>query len=86
MTAAGQRVIDAAIADGSWSQADDVDALVIPPDLAAAFDEAHPARDAYASLSDSAKRQHLWWIQSAKRASTRSARIDELIGRLSEEA
>jgi uncharacterized protein YdeI (YjbR/CyaY-like superfamily) len=84
MTSAGQRVIDSALADGSWSQADDVDALVIPLDLAVAFNSARPARDTYESLPDSTKKQHLWWIQSAKRASTRSTRIDELIGRLSE--
>ena len=34
MTASGQRVIDAAIADGSWSRLDDVDNLVVPDDLA----------------------------------------------------
>ena len=68
MTSAGQRVIDSALADGSWSQADDVDALVIPLDLAVAFNSARPARDTYESLPDSTKKQHLWWIQSAKRA------------------
>jgi uncharacterized protein YdeI (YjbR/CyaY-like superfamily) len=85
MAPAGQKVIDQAVADGSWSQADDVDALVIPSDLGVALDAAPTSRDTYESLSDSVKRQHLWWIQSAKRASTRSARITELIRRLAED-
>jgi uncharacterized protein YdeI (YjbR/CyaY-like superfamily) len=85
MAPAGQKVIDEAVADGSWSQADDVDALVIPSDLEVALDALPAARAAYESLADSVKRQHLWWIQSAKRASTRSTRITELIRRLTED-
>src|SRR5215207_9057705 len=38
MTPAGQRVIDAAKADGSWTRLDDVENLVVPDDLAAAFE------------------------------------------------
>jgi len=38
MTPAGQAVIDAAKADGSWTLLDDVENLVVPPDLAEAFD------------------------------------------------
>jgi uncharacterized protein YdeI (YjbR/CyaY-like superfamily) len=85
MAPAGQKVIDEAVANGSWSQADDVDALVIPSDLEVALDAVPAARDTYESLADSVKRQHLWWIQSAKRASTRSSRITELIRRLAED-
>jgi uncharacterized protein YdeI (YjbR/CyaY-like superfamily) len=85
MAPAGQKVIDEAVADGSWSQADDVDALIIPSDLEVALDAVPAARDTYESLADSVKRQHLWWIQSAKRASTRSTRITELIRRLTED-
>jgi uncharacterized protein YdeI (YjbR/CyaY-like superfamily) len=84
MTTEGQRVIDEAIADGSWSQADEVDALVVPQDLTAAFEATPGAGEAYQALSDSVKRQHLWWIHSARRASTRSSRIEELTRRLTE--
>ena len=38
MTDAGRAVIDAAKADGSWTLLDDVENLVVPDDLAAAFD------------------------------------------------
>lgn len=82
MTALGQRVIDEAIADGSWSQADEADALIVPDDLNRAFDSAPDARTAYESLSNSEKKQHLWRVYSAKREQTRSDRIEALIREL----
>ena len=85
MTERGQAAIDQAKADGSWSQLDDVDALVVPPDLRAALQAVPDAEAAYEALSNSAKRQYLWWIQSAKRPVTRSSRIDETTRRLSPE-
>jgi uncharacterized protein YdeI (YjbR/CyaY-like superfamily) len=81
MTERGQMTIDEAKADGSWSQTDEVDALVVPADLQTALDAAPKARAAYAPLADSAKRQYLYWIHSAKRPTTRSKRIDETIRR-----
>ena len=83
MTEAGQQAIDRAVADGSWSQADDVEALVVSADLQDAFDAAPEAKVAYQSLADSAKKQYLWWIYSAKRPATRANRIAETIRRLS---
>ena len=41
MQPAGRAVIDAARADGSWTLLDDVEDLIVPPDLAEAFDR-HP--------------------------------------------
>jgi uncharacterized protein YdeI (YjbR/CyaY-like superfamily) len=78
-------VIDEAIADGSWSQTDEVDAFVIPPDVEAALDVVPGMRDAFDALPDSTKRQHLWRIHSAKQAVTRSNRIEELMRHLSED-
>lgn len=83
MTAAGQMAIDRAQADGSWSQADAVDALVVPADLAEAMDAAPQAKAAYEALSDSEKKQILWSIYSAKRDPTRAARIERVVDRLS---
>lgn len=81
MTGAGRDAIDQAKADGSWSQTDEVDALVVPPDLAEAL-ESEQARPLYDALADSAKRQYLWWIVSAKRSGTRASRIEETVRRL----
>ena len=83
MTDAGQAAIDAAKTDGSWSQLDDVEDLVIPHDLQAALDSAPKAKARYEALIDSAKKQYLWWILSAKRPVTRAGRIAETIRRLS---
>jgi uncharacterized protein YdeI (YjbR/CyaY-like superfamily) len=82
MTEVGQAAIDRAKADGSWSQTDQVDALVVPPDLDAAFDGAPAARAAYLRLPDSAKKQHLWHVYSAKRPETRARRVAEVVRRL----
>lgn len=84
MTERGQAMIDAAKADGSWSQYDDVEAMVIHPDLEDAFAAAPVARDAFEALSRSVKKQHLWWVYSAKRTSTRADRIAELMRRLTD--
>lgn len=81
MTGAGRLVIDEAKADGSWSQTDEVDAMIVPPDLTSAMESAG-ATAAYEALADSAKKQYLWWIKSAKRESTRASRIDEMVRRL----
>lgn len=83
MTDVGQATIDEAKADGSWSQTDDVDALIVPSDLEAAFDDAPEAKAAYQALIESAKKQYLWWIHSAKRPATRANRIEETIRKLS---
>ena len=83
LTAVGQAAIDQAMADGSWSQNDEVDALILPPDLEAAFAAAPSARAAYESLSDSAKKLHLWAVHSAKRPETRAKRIADMIRQLS---
>jgi uncharacterized protein YdeI (YjbR/CyaY-like superfamily) len=83
MTAPGRSVIDRAKADGSWSQTDQVDALVIPSDLEAAFDNTPEARAAYERLPNAAKKQLLWAIYSAKRPETRARRLADVILQLS---
>lgn len=82
MTERGQAVIDTARADGSWSQYDDVEAMVIHPDLQAAFDAVPAAAEAWESTSPSQRKQDLWSVYSAKRPETRASRIEKLIGRL----
>jgi len=83
MTEIGQAAIDRAKTDGSWSQLDEVDALIVPPDLQSALEAATGAVTAYEALGDSVKKQYLWWIHSAKRPDTRTNRIEETIRRLS---
>ena len=86
MTEVGQAAIDQAKADGSWFHLVEVDALIVPPDLQTALDGVPAALTAYQALGDSAKKQYLWWIHSAKRPATRTNRIEETISRLLSEA
>ena len=83
MTEVGQATIERAKADGSWSQLDQVDALIVPSDLQAALDANPAAVAAYEMLGDSVKKQYLWRIHSAKRPTTRADRIEETIRKLS---
>lgn len=77
MADAGRRVIEAAKADGSWSMLDDVEDLVVPPDLAQAFDRCPGSRGQWEGFPRSAKRGILEWIVQAKRPDTRNKRIEE---------
>mmetsp|Transcript_37672 Transcript_37672/g.97757 ORF Transcript_37672/g.97757 Transcript_37672/m.97757 type:complete len:251 (-) Transcript_37672:69-821(-) len=77
MTPPGIEKVEAAKADGSWTQFDAVDDLVVPNDLAAAF-VAHPgSRDNWEAFPRSAKHGILAWIAAAKRADTRQRRVEE---------
>jgi uncharacterized protein YdeI (YjbR/CyaY-like superfamily) len=74
---AGRRAIDAARADGSWTLLDDVEKLVVPDDLAAAF-AAHPgSRAHWDAFPPSARRGILEWIVQARRDPTRAKRVEE---------
>lgn len=78
MTKAGLESIEIAKQNGSWNILDDIDALVIPPDLESAFGK-HPSSKAFfESLSSSIKKMMLYWIISAKQAETRQKRINEI--------
>lgn len=79
MTPAGEAVIGAAQADGSWAVFDSVEALEIPGDLAAAL-AADPAAAAnFAAFTDSRTKAALRWLVLAKRPETRVTRIDRIV-------
>jgi uncharacterized protein YdeI (YjbR/CyaY-like superfamily) len=81
MEAPGRAVIDAAKADGTWSLMDDVEDLIVPPDLAVAFD-AHPgSREHWESFSPSARKMMLTWVVTAKQPETRARRVAEVAER-----
>lgn len=80
MAPAGLAKIAAAKADGSWSFLDDVEALKLPADLAAAFSTNKDARRNFDGFSRSSKRGILEWIKQARRPETRARRIAETVG------
>ncbi len=84
MTPAGLAAVEAARADGSWSLIDQLDALVIPADLADALRGAGPTLPAaFDALTESQRKQLLYRILTAKRDETRAKRIAEMVSALS---
>lgn len=77
MTDAGRAKVESAKADGSWTRLDDVENLVVPEDLAEAFDRYPGSRENWDAFSRSPKRGILEWILNAKRSATRQKRIEE---------
>ena len=75
MEPAGAAAVAAAKESGRWTLMDAVEDLVVPDDLAAAF-EAHPgSREHWDSFSPSSRKMILAWIVLAKRPETRAARV-----------
>ncbi|WP_090967316.1 YdeI/OmpD-associated family protein [Nocardioides exalbidus] len=75
MQPAGVAAVEVAKQTGMWTLMDDVEDLVVPDDLAAAFDANPGAREHWDSWSPSARKMILTWIVLAKRPETRDARI-----------
>ena len=81
MRAPGRAAIERSKANGMWTFMDDVDALVSPPDLAAALAKRPEAGAFFDALPDSAKRFTLRWIKLAKTKGTRDKRIATTVER-----
>jgi uncharacterized protein YdeI (YjbR/CyaY-like superfamily) len=75
----GLAAIERAKEDGSWTLYDEIEALVIPADLAAALAQNELAAANFYAFSDSSKKGILWWIKSAKTAATRTKRIADTV-------
>jgi len=77
MLPAGRRAVEVAKANGTWAMLDDVENLVVPPDLDTAF-AAHPgSRETWDSFPRSARRAILEWIVQARTEPPRAKRIAE---------
>lgn len=75
MEEAGYKSIEVAKENGSWTILDEVEALVIPAALTAAFANYKGSMEYFDRLSKSAKKMLLYWVVSAKRKETRQKRI-----------
>jgi uncharacterized protein YdeI (YjbR/CyaY-like superfamily) len=74
----GRALLEAAKADGSWTLLDDVENLVVPPDLAAALDARPGARATWEAFPRTVKRGQLERLVQAKRQATREKRVREI--------
>lgn len=75
MTKAGLAKIEEGKANGSWTRIDQVEALVVPPDLARALRADKKAGGFFEKLAPSNRKAILHWINDAKRAEKRAERI-----------
>ena len=83
MTKAGLEKIEIAKKNGSWESLDKIYApaeqLKIPDDLEKAFTKNKKAKTNFENFAIFTRRQFLSWINSAKRAETRKARIKHAV-------
>lgn len=75
----GDQVIARSKADGSWTALDDVENLIIPADLQAAFDGVPGAEANWQAFPRSVKRGALEILLNAKRPETRSKKIATIV-------
>ena len=75
----GQKLISHAKKIGTWSALDDVENLIIPPELKVAFLKNPEAYKNFQSFAPGYKKSYLSWLFQAKRLETREKRIIEII-------
>ncbi|MGJ8744744.1 YdeI/OmpD-associated family protein [Polaribacter sp.] len=75
----GLEIIEIAKQNGSWHALDDVEKGIIPDDLQRAFDKNKTAFTNYSNFAPSYRKSYLYWINQAKRETTREKRITEII-------
>lgn len=78
--AAGWAMIELAKQTGTWTALDDVENLLLPPDLQTAFAHNDTAYQHWQAFSRSARRGILEWLLQAKTPATRQKRIGEIVG------
>ncbi len=84
MHPAGLRAVEEAKAGGTWEAMPEVDALLVPGDLAEALAGRTGLREAFDALPPSYRRNLLRWVALARRPETRSRRVAEIAGATAE--
>ncbi len=79
MTEAGYESVETAKQNGSWTILDEVEELIIPKDLEAAFEKHKGSKEYFLGLTKSTRKIILSWIVLAKRPETRQQRINEVV-------
>ncbi len=79
MQPSGRALVERAKADGTWTALDEVEAGIVPPDLAAALDAAPEARAVWDTYPRSVVRAALEQLDVAKTAATRDRRIGIIV-------
>jgi len=80
MQLAGLAAVESAKQDGRWEAAyDSARTMTVPADFQAALDQSAPAAAFFATLNSANRYAVLWRIQTAKKAETRTKRIEQFI-------
>ncbi|QMU63751.1 MAG: hypothetical protein GKR88_05235 [Flavobacteriaceae bacterium] len=79
MHKSGLAIIEIGKQNGSWTALDDVENGIIPRDLQVAFDQNKIAFKNYQNFAPSYRKNYLYWLNQAKRETTRLKRIQEII-------
>jgi uncharacterized protein YdeI (YjbR/CyaY-like superfamily) len=79
MQPSGLKSIAIAKDNGSWTALDDVENLIIPEDLQQAFNANPLAFENYTNFARSYKKTYLYWLNQAKRETTRQNRIQKIV-------
>lgn len=79
MHESGLKSIAIAKENGSWNGLDEVENGVVPEDLKAAFEKHPEAFHNYQNFAPSYRKGYLYWLNQAKRETTRIKRIKEII-------
>lgn len=77
----GWAAINRAKEDGTWTLLDSVEDLVVPEDLADAFEATPLARTGYDAMPPSARKTYLASVVMAKTEATRRRRVERVISR-----
>lgn len=79
MTENGLKMVELAKQTGTWTALDEVEELIVPPDLQAELETQPTAATHFAAFPRSVKRGILEWILNAKTPETRQKRIAETV-------
>ncbi len=79
MHKSGLEIIKIGKKNGSWTALDDVENGVIPEDLQSELNNNPTAFKNYKNFAPSYRKSYLYWLNQAKRETTRKTRITEII-------
>ncbi|WP_034059499.1 YdeI/OmpD-associated family protein [Lacinutrix jangbogonensis] len=79
MQSSGLLIIEKGKENGSWTALDAAEKGIIPPKLQVAFNKNKNALENYNSFAPSYRKSYLFWLNQAKRETTKDKRIAEII-------
>ncbi|WP_367276287.1 YdeI family protein [uncultured Polaribacter sp.] len=79
MHKSGLEIIKIGKQNGSWTALDNVEKGIIPEELQIEFDKNKTAFENFKNFAPSYRKSYLYWLNQAKRETTRKNRVTEII-------